>query len=130
MATHHGDIYLESCRGCYTTQAKTKRNNRKAENYLRDLELFETIASVCRSDWKYPKWALDDLWQTVLLCHFHDVLPGSAIEMVFEDAAKVSDAFVTKRERIIAANDSLFSFIMSCLCDAIACSVISPPFSR
>lgn len=30
------------------------------------------------------------MWQTVLLCHFHDVLPGSAIEMVFDDASKVS----------------------------------------
>ena len=90
MATHHGEIYLESCRGCYTTQAKTKRNNRKAENYLRDLELFSTLASVYDNGFTYPKRALDDLWQTVLLCHFHDVLPGSAIEMVFEDAAKVS----------------------------------------
>ena len=88
--THHGDIYLESCRGCYTTQAKTKRNNRKAENYLKDLELLCTLASVHKTEWVYPKRLLDDLWQTVLLCHFHDVLPGSAIEMVFEDADKVS----------------------------------------
>ena len=90
LATHHGDIYLESCRGCYTTQAKTKRNNRKAENYLRDLELLCTLASIHDTNWMYPKRLLDDLWQTVLLCHFHDVLPGSAIEMVFEDADKVS----------------------------------------
>ena len=90
MATHHGDIYLESCRGCYTTQAKTKRNNRKAENYLHDLEMLATYASLSDSDWVYPKWKFDNLWQSVLLCHFHDVLPGSAIEMVFEDADKVS----------------------------------------
>ena len=62
-----------------------------AENYLHDVEMLATCLSTCRSDWRYPKHELDDVWQSVLLCHFHDVLPGSAIEMVFEDADKVCD---------------------------------------
>ena len=90
MATHHGEIYLESCRGCYTTQAKTKLANRRAENLMRELEYLATLASVYDASWQYPKRAFDDLWQTILLCHFHDVLPGSAIEMVNDDAHVVS----------------------------------------
>lgn len=90
VATHHGDIYLESCCGCYTTQAKTKLLNRRAESLLRDLEFLSTIASIYDKSWTYPKRAFDDMWETVLLCHFHDVLPGSAIEMVYEDSGKVS----------------------------------------
>jgi alpha-mannosidase len=93
VATHHGEIYLESCRGCYTTQAKTKLSNRRAENLMRELELLATLASVYDSSYTYPKEAFDSMWQTILLCHFHDVLPGSAIEMVNDDAATVIKYF-------------------------------------
>jgi alpha-mannosidase len=93
VATHYGEIYLESCRGCYTTQAKTKLNNRKAENLLRELELLATLASVYDPSYTYPKDAFDSMWQTILLCHFHDVIPGSAIEMVNDDASTVRCAF-------------------------------------
>ena len=86
LATYHGEIYLESCRGCYTSQARTKLNNRNAEKLLHDLEFLATVVSTADPSWKYPKNALDNLWQTTLLCHFHDVVPGSAIEMVYEDA--------------------------------------------
>ncbi|KAJ2967345.1 hypothetical protein NQ176_g9702 [Zarea fungicola] len=86
FATYHGEIYLESCRGCYTSQARTKLNNRNAEKLLHDLEYLATVVSATNSNFKYPKHAFDDLWQTILLCHFHDVVPGSAIEMVYEDA--------------------------------------------
>ena len=86
FATFHGEIYLESCRGCYTSQARRKLSNRNAEKLLHDLEFLATMVSVSNGSWKYPKYELDDLWQTTLLCHFHDVVPGSAIEMVYQDA--------------------------------------------
>jgi alpha-mannosidase len=56
---------------------------------MRELEVLATLASVQISSFSYPKRAFDDMWQTILLCHFHDVLPGSAIEMVNDDAAVV-----------------------------------------
>ena len=39
-----GELYFELHRGCQTTQARTKRGNRKLELALRDAELFNTVA--------------------------------------------------------------------------------------
>lgn len=56
---------------------------------LRDVEYFATLASIHAKDYKYPKKDIDNMWENVLLCQFHDVLPGSSIEMVYEDASAV-----------------------------------------
>jgi alpha-mannosidase len=32
---------------------------------------------------------IDPLWEKVLLCQFHDVLPGSALGMVYEDVEEI-----------------------------------------
>ncbi|KIJ07646.1 glycoside hydrolase family 38 protein [Paxillus involutus ATCC 200175] len=37
----------------------------------------------------YPKATIDDCWEKVLLNQFHDVLPGSAIGMVYDDAEQL-----------------------------------------
>lgn len=42
-----------------------------------------------KSGYKYPKDEIDPLWEKVLLCQFHDVLPGSALGMVYEDAEEL-----------------------------------------
>jgi alpha-mannosidase len=67
---------------------------------LRDIEYFATLATTLprpeKSAYRYPKVALDDLWEHVLLCQFHDVLPGSAIAMVYDDVEKVSDSLVSQ----------------------------------
>lgn len=36
--------------------------------------------------YKYPKKDIDDMWENVLLCQFHDCLPGSSIEMCYDDS--------------------------------------------
>ncbi|CAM1507954.1 Fc.00g048020.m01.CDS01 [Cosmosporella sp. VM-42] len=100
LATFHGEIYLESCRGCYTSQARTKLNNRNAEKLLHDLEFLATIISATDPTWKYPKYELDNLWQTMLLCHFHDVVPGSAIEMVYQDAGVLYQELFSNGDKI------------------------------
>jgi Alpha mannosidase middle domain len=56
---------------------------------LHDIEYLATLASIHAKDYKYPKKNIDDMWENVLLCQFHDVLPGSSIEMVYEDASAV-----------------------------------------
>jgi alpha-mannosidase len=61
---------------------------------LRDIEYLATLASIYAKDYKYPKKDIDDIWENVLLCQFHDVLPGSSIEMVYEDASKVQTSLV------------------------------------
>ncbi|EGY15831.1 alpha-mannosidase [Verticillium dahliae VdLs.17] len=37
---------------------------------------------------KYRKEELDEMWQGVLLCQFHDCLPGTAFEMCYDDSEK------------------------------------------
>jgi alpha-mannosidase len=89
LVTWYGELYFELHRGTYTTQANNKRNNRKAEILLRDIEYLATMASIKRSSYKYPKKDLDDMWEDVLLCQFHDCLPGSSIEMCYDDSDEV-----------------------------------------
>ncbi|KAI0400316.1 glycosyl hydrolase family 38 domain-containing protein [Xylaria palmicola] len=86
LVTWYGELYFELHRGTYTTQAKNKLNNRKSEIMLRNLELLATIASIKHSSYKYPKEQFDFMWEAVLLCQFHDCLPGSSIEMCYDDS--------------------------------------------
>jgi len=86
FTTWYGELYFELHRGTYTTQANNKRFNRKAEFVLRDVELLATIASIRDSSFKYPKTEIDDMWEATLLCQFHDCLPGSSIEMCYDDS--------------------------------------------
>ncbi|KAI1661422.1 glycoside hydrolase family 38 protein [Daldinia decipiens] len=86
LVTWYGELYFELHRGTYTTQANNKRNNRKSEFMLRELELLATIASLKFKSYKYPKAEFDEMWEATLLCQFHDCLPGSSIEMCYDDS--------------------------------------------
>ncbi|TFC82057.1 alpha-mannosidase [Cryobacterium sp. TmT2-59] len=93
-----GELYLEFHRGTYTSQARTKRGNCRSEHLLREAELWACAASVS-SGAEYPYDALEQAWQTVLLQQFHDILPGSSIAWVHQEAernyAAVADALTT-----------------------------------
>ncbi|GAA5936917.1 hypothetical protein JCM1841_001406 [Sporobolomyces salmonicolor] len=96
LPTWTGELYLELHRGTATSHGSIKRHNRKTEILLHDIEFVGTLASLLGKNGKggkgaysYPKDALDPLWEDALLCQFHDVLPGSAIGMVYEDAEKL-----------------------------------------
>jgi alpha-mannosidase len=95
-----GEMYLELHRGTYTSQAKTKRGNRRSEHLLREAELWCSTASVRTAGaFDYPAAELKRLWHLVLLQQFHDILPGSSIAWVHQDAernyAAISDALET-----------------------------------
>lgn len=89
LSTWYGELYFERHRGTYTTQAKNKLHNRRSECLLRELELLATTASLHDATYKYPKQQFDDMWEGVLLCQFHDCLPGTAIEMCYDDSDEV-----------------------------------------
>lgn len=82
-----GEMYLELHRGTYTSQARTKRGNRRSEHLLREAELWATTAAV-RNGAPYPYQQLEQTWHTVLLQQFHDILPGSSIAWVHRDAER------------------------------------------
>ncbi|KAJ7113374.1 glycoside hydrolase family 38 protein [Mycena epipterygia] len=86
----HGELYLEFHRGTYTSHGSIKKGNRHSEILLRDVEHVATLASLSGSKkYLYPKQMINDSWEKVLLNQFHDVLPGSAIGMVYDDAEKL-----------------------------------------
>ena len=89
FVTWYGELYFELHRGTYTTQANNKLNNRKTEILMRDVELLATLATIKNSSYKYPKRDIDDMWEGILLCQFHHCLPGSSIEMCYDDSDKL-----------------------------------------
>jgi alpha-mannosidase len=78
-----GELYFEYHRGVYTTQAEVKRGNRRCEQALHDAEFL----AVARGG-EYPRAELDRLWKLLLLQQFHDILPGSSISPVYDDARR------------------------------------------
>ncbi|GAA5842560.1 hypothetical protein JCM5353_008469, partial [Sporobolomyces roseus] len=98
LPTWSGELYLELHRGTATSHGSIKRHNRKTEIMLHDIEFIGTLASLLqmknggkfkKGGYKYPRDGLQPLWEDALLCQFHDVLPGSAIGLVYEDAEKI-----------------------------------------
>ena len=87
--TFCGELYLAWHRGTLTSQAKTKKGIRNAENALRRTEFF--LSRQLLSGKKMPdNWRqrLDDLWKKLLFHQFHDVAPGTSIARVHERAEK------------------------------------------
>ncbi len=78
------ELYLETHRGTYTSQAATKRNNRQSEVLLLNAEKFASLARLFGRP--YPQHDLDAAWKKVLFNQFHDILPGSSIAAVYRDA--------------------------------------------
>jgi alpha-mannosidase len=89
------DLYLEFHRGCYTTHADQKLRNRRCEELLYEAELFASIATLLTGV-TYPKAEIESAWKKVLFNQFHDILPGSAIPKVYEDA----DAYWLEAENV------------------------------
>ena len=82
----NGELYLEYHRGTYTTQANMKKNNRKSEYLIHDVEFLSSYASALDKDYEYPKEAINNAWRTICLHQFHDILPGSSIGEVYQEA--------------------------------------------
>ena len=87
LPTHKNELYLELHRGCYTTHADQKQNNRQCEDLLYQAEVFATIAHLV-ADIAYPKANIETAWKALLFNQFHDILPGTSIPKVFVEANK------------------------------------------
>lgn len=84
--TYAGELYFTAHRGVYTSQAAIKKGNRKAEIALREAEMWGAMASLRGKT--YPMERMDKAWKLLLLNQFHDILPGSSIGRVYEDARR------------------------------------------
>jgi len=71
--------------GCYTAVSGIKRHNREAETLLMTTERLATAASAL--DIAPSRHAgIEPAWRTVLFNQFHDILAGSSIKAVYDDA--------------------------------------------
>ena len=85
-----GEIYLELHRATLTTQSGVKRRHREAE---RALITAETVAGLAHLMGAPAPDSLETIWRVVLKNEFHDILPGSGVREVYEDAeAELDDA--------------------------------------
>lgn len=103
LPTWQGDLYLEFHRGVYTSHGSIKRWNRKLEVKLHNVEWAATLASLANKQYTYPKESLDELWHGVLFLQFHDILPGSSIRMVYEDAENDYACIDKKLDKLLVA---------------------------
>lgn len=94
-----GELYLELHRGTYTTQSRTKRNNRLLEYALRRAEYLCALAAL-ETDVEYPHAELLDIWKHALTNQFHDIIPGSCIGRVYAEAEAESSKMLTRLAEI------------------------------
>ena len=80
-----GELYLEYHRGTYTSMARNKKYNRRAEFLLQNIELFSKMAERL-TGLEYPQEKLSELWEIALRNQFHDILPGSSIKEVYDES--------------------------------------------
>lgn len=101
-----GDLYLAWHRGTYTSQAHTKLGVRRAECLLKEAEYWDTVCAVyAKSGVDGRREELQKLWKRLLLQEFHDILPGTGIARVHEEAVRELEAIAEEAKSIL--NDSL-----------------------
>jgi alpha-mannosidase len=87
-------------RGTLTSQTKTKLGNRSCEQLFREAELYWTLVNDLEAYAPVQK-ELDALWKEVLVQQFHDILPGSSIAWVHQDAERILGRVADRLEAII-----------------------------
>jgi alpha-mannosidase len=97
-----GELYLEIHRGTLTSQAHLKAGNRRCEHLLREAELWSATALALGLR-DYPYDQIEQAWKTLLLLQFHDILPGSSIGWVNDEAAADYDELRARLEAIVTA---------------------------
>ena len=101
-----GELYLEFHRGTYTSQAKNKKNNRKCEFLYQNAETAALTAENLLGA-EYPSKSLSKGWKDILLCQFHDVIPGSSIKAVYEDSDRIYAEVLTNGEQMLSDSRTL-----------------------
>ena len=101
LAVWDGELYLEMHRGTFTTKSNLKKVNRALEFKLREAEMLSALKAWSGAD--YPAEELRECWKRLLLNQFHDILPGSHIHPVYEDAMADYAEIGARLDRLLAA---------------------------
>lgn len=101
--TYYGELYLAWHRGTYTTQAKIKKGVRKAEFALREAQYLAGLlrikqAKLSEKELRVLEEAIQQIeenWQILLFQEFHDILPGTGIRKVCEEAEEALERVIS-----------------------------------
>ena len=103
----HGELFFELHRGCQTTQARTKRNNRDCEWLLRNTEFLSSMGQV--NGGSYEHEVIVAAWKRVLTNQFHDIIPGTSVNEVYREA---DQAYAEVRREVSGVADRALDHLM------------------
>lgn len=98
-----GELYLEMHRGTFTTKSNLKQKNRQLEFKFRTAEMLSVLRGDDNRD------TLTVLYKKFLVNQFHDILPGSHIHPVYEDAMADYAEIETALDEIIGTGSKYFN---------------------
>ena len=123
LPTWVGELYLETHRGTYTTQAATKQANRRNELLLREAEIYGSLAAIKGAPVDLS--SLRQAWENLLLLQFHDILPGSSIGEVYAEAALDHAAIARTAQQV--RSKAIAALTAGAGGDLVACNSLSWP---
>ena len=118
-----GELYVEIHRGTYTTNIAMKRAMAEAEKSIIEAETIATMASIVKG-YKVDKERFDKLWKLVLFNQFHDIIPGSSIKEVYDDALR--DLENVARESLSILTNAISSLALGGSGKALAIASVLP----
>lgn len=108
--TWDGELYFEYHRGTLTSNGSVKKWNRKIEILLRKLEIITSINYIKYGS-EIPQNTISEIWDVLLLNQFHDIIPGTSIEEVYEVAElEYKEAYLKGKTCFNEAFDKLQSY--------------------
>ena len=102
--TYKGELYLELHRGTLTNQHTIKRNNRKSEIALRELEIL-TVNEAVKNKTAASEEKIAPLYESLLINQFHDILPGTCIHRAHKESREQTHKLIKD------ANDQIKTII-------------------
>ncbi len=100
LPVYEGELYLEKHQGTLTSQARNKQFNAVIERELHNTELLCAMA-LCQGK-SYPKEEIKEIYREVLLYQFHDILPGSSIQRIYDESRARYDVMLARLKRLQA----------------------------
>ena len=91
LPIYHGELYLELHRGTLTQMHDIKRNNRKAENAIRNMEALCVMSGADYDQKQYDAWV-----KVLLQNQFHDILPGTSLQCAHQTSLEETTSLIKK----------------------------------
>lgn len=103
LETWDGELYLEMHRGTFTTKSDLKAANRRLEFKFRTAEMLGVLRGENHTE------KITALYKKFLINQFHDILPGSHIRPVYEDAMADYAEIDRELDQLIGSGSNYFN---------------------